>query len=242
MNTSRVFLWKSDPAIAIAAFCSGLVLAVGGSVLATTIGTNLSVDGSLTTNSTTASSSVTYALGVATTTPGTTFSVSGNAYVTGGIGAGIATTTAGALQTTGPGQIGGALSVTGASSFTGASTHVGTVAVGASGTALTQLLTGYVSCGPLNATNAIAATSSGVLVCTGLSNVAGADAVFLTATSSITSFNDPGRPVIYWASSAVRSAFSSFRTVGDFGSPKSDSPNRPAQAMCHTENGGAALY
>ena len=81
----------------ILALILGMVLAVGGSVWATSIGTSITVTGNLTTSSTSASSTVSYALGVSTTTPATTLSVGGNAYVTGGLGAGVISTTAGRI-------------------------------------------------------------------------------------------------------------------------------------------------
>lgn len=89
----------------------GMVLAVGASVWATTIGTNVTVTGNLTTSGTTASSSVSYALGVATTTPTTALSIVGSTYTTLGLGAGISTTTTGALEITGSAYFAGDLSV-----------------------------------------------------------------------------------------------------------------------------------
>ncbi len=62
-----------------------------------------------------------YRIGIGTTTPGATFAVggAGNIYALGGIGAGLATTTAGALETSGAGLIGGAFNVTGAAVLNG---------------------------------------------------------------------------------------------------------------------------
>lgn len=88
-----------------------MVLAVGASVWATTIGTNITVTGNLTTSGTTASSSVSYALGVGTTTPGTALAIVGSTYTTLGLGAGISTTTTGALEITGSAYFAGDLSV-----------------------------------------------------------------------------------------------------------------------------------
>ncbi|MBI2640369.1 MAG: hypothetical protein HYW91_00580 [Candidatus Sungbacteria bacterium] len=111
---------RENPYLFILALFLGVILAVGGSVWATTIGTNISSSGTLSaTNqltisaSNSASSSIAYALGIATSTPGATFAVGGNGYLTGGLGVGKATTTAGALELTGPAYVAGALSVGG---------------------------------------------------------------------------------------------------------------------------------
>src|SRR3989338_1919574 len=117
---------KNSPYSFILALVLGAFLAVGFSAWATSLGTNVSVTGTLTVSSATASSSITTALGVGTTTPSVMFSVGGAAgnatghgYFTGGLGVGIATTTAGAFQTTGAGLIAGAFNVTGVSQFNG---------------------------------------------------------------------------------------------------------------------------
>lgn len=128
---------------------------------------NLTITNSTTTNATSTNLTVTSAASTSVLT------------VSGGLGSGISTTTAGALQTTGPNQLGGALNVGGASTFNS------TVAVGSSGTALAQVLQGTVVCGPVAGSQSIAATSTGVIACTtGLSNVNAADNVFLTATTT----------------------------------------------------------
>jgi len=91
-----------NPFIFFFALILGVSLAVVLSAAsATTVGTNITVTGYLSTSGTTASSSISYALGVGTTTPGTTFSVGGSGYFTSGLGAGIATTTAGAIENIG---------------------------------------------------------------------------------------------------------------------------------------------
>jgi len=64
-------------------------------------------------------------IGIGTTSPSQKFSVSGNGYFSGGLGVGIATTTAGAFQTSGNGWIGGNLTVVGDSTVLGNSTTVG---------------------------------------------------------------------------------------------------------------------
>ncbi len=66
-------------------------------------------------------------VGISTTTPGATFAVggAGNIYALGGIGAGVATTTAGALETTGAGLVAGAFNVGGAAAMNGALTVTG---------------------------------------------------------------------------------------------------------------------
>lgn len=101
------------------------MLAVGGSVWATSVGTNVSVTGNITASSATASSSVTYALGVGTSTPAMKFSVggaggtnTGHGYFTGGLGVGnVSTTTAGGIETSGAALLGGVLNVTGATTL-----------------------------------------------------------------------------------------------------------------------------
>lgn len=111
---------KNNPYSFIIALVLGVVLAVGGSVWATSVGTNISVTGTLTVSSGTASSSIATALGVGSTTPSVMFSVggdgtsTGHGYFSGGVGIGLATTTGGVLETTGAGLIGGVLNVTGA--------------------------------------------------------------------------------------------------------------------------------
>ena len=95
MSTSKKFL--SSRYSFILALVLGMALAVGVSVWATSVGTNVTITGTLTTSSTSASSTVGYALGVATTTPGATFSVAGNGYFTTGVGAGILVTSTGRI-------------------------------------------------------------------------------------------------------------------------------------------------
>ena len=128
MNLRKNFI-KNNPHRIFLATLLGAMLAVGGSVWATTVGTNVTVSGYLTTSGTTASSSVTYALGIATTTPSNTLSVVGDTYITRGLGVGIATTTTGALEMTGSAYLAGALSVTGASAFQGLSSLLGGILV-----------------------------------------------------------------------------------------------------------------
>lgn len=112
---------RNNPYLFFVALVLGVVLAVGGSVWATSVGTSVSVTGNLTVSSTSASSTVTYALGVGTSTPAMMFSVggaggtnTGHGYFTGGLGVGRATTTAGGLETTGAALLGGVLNVGGA--------------------------------------------------------------------------------------------------------------------------------
>jgi hypothetical protein len=66
-------------------------------------------NGALQVSTTTASSYFLGNLGIGTTSPATTLSVSGNGYLTGGLGVGLLNTTAGTLQTIGNATIGGNL-------------------------------------------------------------------------------------------------------------------------------------
>lgn len=95
---------KNSPYSFIIAMVVGVVLAVGGSVWATSVGTNVTVTGKLAVDSASASSTVTYAFGVGTSTPSVIFSVGGAAgnatghgYFTGGLGVGAISTTAGRI-------------------------------------------------------------------------------------------------------------------------------------------------
>src|SRR3989338_8627073 len=103
--------FQSSSFLFVFALVLGVVLAVGGSVWATSVGNNVSVSGTLTSGgaftvtTTSASSSVTYALGVGTTTPammlavgGAAGNTSGHVYLTGGLGVGIATTSSGGIE------------------------------------------------------------------------------------------------------------------------------------------------
>ncbi len=118
---------RDNPYFFVLALVLGATGAVAGSVFATTIGNNVSISGNVTTSGTAASSSISYALGVGTTTPAMMFSVggaggdaTGHGYFTGGVGIGsVSTTTAGALQISGAAQLGGALNVTGVTSLNG---------------------------------------------------------------------------------------------------------------------------
>jgi hypothetical protein len=86
-----------------------------------------------------------YRLGIGTTSPSQTLSLggAGHLYALGGIGVGIATTTSGALETTGAGLIGGAFNVTGVSSFNASTTLIRAGVTGDSflGDASTDFLT-----------------------------------------------------------------------------------------------------
>src|SRR3989338_9676473 len=104
MSTSKQFRTYTF----VSALVIGMLLAAGASVWATSVGTDVTVTGSMAVQSSSASSSVTYAFGVGTTTPSMQLSVggaegtaTGHVYLTGGLGVGIATTTAGGLQLTG---------------------------------------------------------------------------------------------------------------------------------------------
>ncbi|MBI2121766.1 MAG: hypothetical protein HYT98_01455 [Candidatus Sungbacteria bacterium] len=112
--------------------------------------------------------------------------------------------TTSALSVSNNATIGGTLGVT------GVTTHTGTTKMGANGTALTQVLTGFVDCGPILDAQSIAATSTGTVGCTtGLSNVATNDAVFLTATTTAMgtgSFGSGRGTVIYTGKASTTAA------------------------------------
>jgi hypothetical protein len=232
---------RNSTYVFIFALVLGVILAVGASVWATSVGTNVTVTGTLAVQSSTASSSVTQAFGVGTTTPAMQLSVGGAAgtatghgYFTGGLGIGAATTTAGNLQMTGDIQAAvlslsglanvGTVNVTGNGATTtslAVTSHASTSAlrvsnlstlgtvsvtgtgatttnisvtntastselvVGGSGTVVTQLLHGYVDCGPIVASDAIAATSTGIVTCTtGLTQLSAGDKIWLTASTT----------------------------------------------------------
>ena len=69
-------------------------------------------------------------LGIATSSPSAALAVEGNGYFTGGLGIGLATTTPGALQTSGDVAVGGNLLVTGNSTVLGNSTVIGNSSAG----------------------------------------------------------------------------------------------------------------
>lgn len=123
-----------------------------------------------------------YRIGISTTSPAVTLSVggAGNIYALGGIGAGTATTTAGAFETTGAGLIGGAFNVGGASQFNGTATF------GANGTAVNSIIHGFCLFGPIAASQSIAATSTGTVACTteAPTGLAAGDKIWLTASTT----------------------------------------------------------
>lgn len=98
----RRFSFYRSPAFFMLALVLGMMLAMGVSVLATSVGNNIQVTGNLTVETSSASSSVTYALGVGTSTPAVIFAVggasgntTGHGYFTGGLGVGAITTASG---------------------------------------------------------------------------------------------------------------------------------------------------
>lgn len=179
--------------IFIFALVLGFVFALAGSIWATSIGSNVSVSGTLgATGATTLSSTVT-ATGQITANGGISMGTQTLSGTTG-----IIDYTNFDVDASGNTTVGGTLGVTGATTFTG------TAAVGASGTALTQVKTGYVSCGPNVAGQSIAATTTGTLMCSGFSSISQNDAVFMTATSTITTSN--GQQVIYAGKASTTAA------------------------------------
>lgn len=103
----------------------------------------------------------------------------------------------------------GGVSITNTLQVTGATTHSGTTKMGTNGTALTQVQSGTVHCGPLVDSQSIAATSTGVIACwDGLSNVIAGDKVFLTATSTTISAvaGAVGASVVYTGKASTTAA------------------------------------
>ena len=187
----RVFI-RTNSFFAVALIL-GVVLAVAGSVWATSIGNNVSVSGTLgATGATTLSSTLT-ASGLITASGGISMGAQALSGTTG-----IIDYTNFDVDASGNTTVGGTLGVTGATTFTG------TAAVGASGTALTQVKAGYVSCGPNVVNQSIAATTTGTLMCSGFTNISQNDAVFMTATSTITA--NSGLQVIYAGKASTTAA------------------------------------
>ncbi len=202
MNLRKNFI-KNNPHRIFLATLLGAMLAVGGSVWATTVGTNVTVSGYLTTSGTTASSSVTYALGIATTTPSNTLSVVGDTYITRGLGVGIATTTTGALEMTGSAYLAGALSVTGASAFQGLSSLLGGILVNNATSTIrnldmvlstsTQATSTYLNVSTLASTSALRVSNlstltGGVLTSFSTSTISNLDMVSSTSTQATSTY------------------------------------------------------
>ena len=158
----KFFTNKKNIAIA---FVVGTALAVGGSVVATSIGTNLSVGGTATVT------------GVSTFTGSAT--LNGGLTASGSTANDFSGSTGTFLTSTGAVTIG-----TGAVTVSGATTHSSTLAIGSSGTALTQVLTG--TCNALIPNQSVAATSTVNVDCA-VSNVVSGDKVFIQLPPNATS-------------------------------------------------------
>ena len=187
MKINKKFL--TSRSVAVTTFTVGLVLAVSGSVLASSFGTNLVVDGT------------------ATLTGVSTFT--GSATLNGGLTASGSTAndfsgSTGTFKTsTGAVTIG-----TGAVTISGATTHSSTVAIGSSGTTLTQVLNG--TCNPLMPNQAVAASTTVYMDCS-ISNVVSGDKVFVqmptAATSTINATSTNGGWVFVGAVASTTSGF-----------------------------------
>ena len=172
-----------------AAFAVGAVLAMGSSVVATSIGTDLSVSGT------------------ATVTGASTFT--GAAALNGGLTASGSTAndfsgSTGTFKTsTGAVTIG-----TGAVTISGATTHSSTLAIGSSGTALTQVLTG--TCNALIPNQSVAASSTVNVDCA-VSNVVSGDKVFIqlppSATSTLNATSTSGGWIFYGAKASTTAGY-----------------------------------
>ena len=162
----KFFTNKNFSAIA---FTVGVVLAVGGSVIATTLGTNLSVDGTATlTGSTAFNGGITASGAVANDFSGST---------------GTFKTSTGAVT------IG-----TGAVTISGATTFSSTAAIGSSGTAMTQALNG--TCNALMPNKKVITASSTLYMDCAVTGVVLGDKVFVqmppAATSTINATSTQG--------------------------------------------------
>lgn len=215
---NRKFHLKNSPALAAASLLVGVALAVGGTVFATAIGTDLTVTGvSTLTGAVTASGALTVT-GASTLTGAVT--ASSDISVTSGVRVGADATPGhltaladdslfveGEAEYDGIVWFDGSLRASSTLLVTGATTHVGTTKVGESGTALTQVLTGYVDCGPIAGSQSIAATSTGTIGCTnGFSNVSANDAVFLTATTTVIIGQTGAGTVLYTGKASTTAA------------------------------------
>lgn len=177
-------------AVKYAALIGGTVATtVGFSVFATSVGTNISVDGTLSVSGGStfgdAAADINIFTGTlqASTTALFTSGATFYSTVTLQNGETIANSTDGQINVDGNFVVGGYATTTASN---GNFATMGTVTVGTNGTAMTQIKTGYISCGPIEANATIAATSTGFVYCTGLSNISANDAVFLTATTTST--------------------------------------------------------
>ena len=186
------------------AFILGVVLAVAGSVVATTIGTNLSVDGTLTNTGAATLSSTLAVTGVTTLSGNLIMAADKNITPAAGTGAFDFSGGTGIFKTsTGAVTIG-----TGAVTISGATTHSSTVAVGSSGTVLTQILSG--TCNPLIPNQTIAATTSLSIDCS-ITGIVSGDKVFVqlpkTATSTLNATSTNGGWVFQGASASTTNGF-----------------------------------
>ncbi len=231
------YMSKKNSFSFILALVLGVALAVGGSVWATSIGTNISVSGNLTTSGTSASSSVALALGVGTTTPSMMFSVggaggtnTGHGYFTGGLGVGISTTTAGGLETTGDAALGGALSVTGISTLTGATTLSGAATL-SSTLAVTGLST---LSGGVLANNATS-TITNLSMLTSTSTQATSSYLAVTSSASTTNFRANGTIQLGPNGSSITNVMHGFCSFGPLAAAQSIAATSTGTVACTTE-------
>ncbi len=157
--------------------------------------------GSLTGNSNLIFDSSTGRLGIGTSSPAQSLSVGGNTYIVGGLGVGVATTTAGAFEVSGQASIGGALSLAGNLAVSGSatSTFISGLSVGLLNISSTTASSTFAS--GINLNNGCFAINGGCVA--GGATVTGAGAsgqvTFWTGVSSISGDN-----AFFWDSSAGR--------------------------------------
>ena len=203
----------SNYAVGIGTSTPGATLAVGGSGNIYALG-NLTIDGNAVLGNATGDSvtitgsSVVYSNTGTTTIPASSeksWSIATSSalvsfvkYDTSNYRVGIGTSTPGAT-----------LAVGGSGSFyaAGNASISGTTQLGNLGTAVTQLKTGYISCGALGDGNTtIATTTVGTLLCSGLTDISANDAVFLTASTTALGAAASEQGVIYTGAASSSAA------------------------------------
>ena len=195
----------SNPYLFIFTLILGVALAMAVSVWATSIGTDISVDGQLTI---TGASTFT---GAVTANGNVTL---GNASTDINLFTGTLQASTTALFTTGLTTYGnstfgdaaadinlftGTLQASTTALFTGPLTSYGDSTFGANGTSFTSILHGFCNFGPILAAQSIAATSTGTVACTDQAptGLAAGDKVWLTASTTKALVDGAGAGIVY---------------------------------------------